>query len=155
MISIGFIITSLVVVLIPGTGVIYTVTASLSGNRRTAILAALGCTLGILPHLLAAVFGISAILHAGRTGSAGNKGSSGCCTFCTLAYGLLRTRGGIDIREGLKENGLKVIGKAILLNLLNPKLTLFFLSFLPPVYKSGRYGPAAADDWAESCSLWP
>lgn len=130
MISTSFIITSLIVVLVPGTGVIYTLTTSLSGSRRYAVLAAIGCTLGIVPHLVAAIFGLSAILNASAQVLKVIK-ILGVLYLLYLGVGLLSTKNVIDIKEGQRENPLKIIGKAVLLNLLNPKLTLFFFSFLP------------------------
>ena len=61
--SVEFLITSLVVVLIPGTGVIYTVSTGLVQGRRASVYAALGCTAGIVPHLLATVLGLAAVMH--------------------------------------------------------------------------------------------
>src|SRR6185295_6553895 len=63
MISIEFLITSLIVVLIPGTGVIFTVSTGIVQGRKASIYAALGCTAGILPHLLATVLGLAAVMH--------------------------------------------------------------------------------------------
>src|SRR5262245_16020727 len=63
MITLNFLITSLIVVLIPGTGVVYTVSTGLTMGRRASIFAALGCTAGIVPHLLATVLGLSAVMH--------------------------------------------------------------------------------------------
>lgn len=63
MVSVEFLLTSLVVVLMPGTGVIYTVSTGLLSGWRASIAAAMGCTAGIVPHLLASVLGLSAILH--------------------------------------------------------------------------------------------
>ena len=62
--SVEFLLTSLVVVLIPGTGVLYTVSSSIGGRRR-GLFAAFGCTLGIVPHVLAAMLGLSGIMQAG------------------------------------------------------------------------------------------
>ena len=130
MLSAGFILTSLIVVLIPGTGVIYTVTTSLSGNRRSAVWAAAGCTLGIVPHILAGVLGISAIMNTSALLFRVIR-ILGILYLLYLGTGLIRSRGGIDVQQGAKEDIFRIVGKAVLLNLLNPKLTLFFLSFLP------------------------
>ena len=64
MISLEFVITSLVVVLIPGTGVIYTVSTGLAQGRKASVYAAIGCTAGIVPHLMATVLGLAAVMHA-------------------------------------------------------------------------------------------
>ncbi len=139
MINIGFIVTSLIVILVPGTGVIYTITTGLSSNKRNAILAAFGCTLGILPHILAAIFGLSAIMHASAQVMQIIK-IIGILYLLYLGIGMIRSKNEIVIEEGSKENPLKIIGKAILINLLNPKLTLFFLSFLPQFISHGSVG---------------
>lgn len=131
MISWEFLFTSLVIVLIPGTGVIYTVSAGLTGSKRNSIIAAVGCTLGIIPHLTAGILGLSAILHTSAFIFQIIK-IIGVIYLIYLGYGLLVNKSTIKINEEfeLKQN-LKIIGKGILINLLNPKLTLFFFSFLP------------------------
>src|SRR3712207_9332704 len=63
--SVEFLLTSLVVVLIPGDGVVYTVASSIGGGSRRGLFAAFGCTLGIVPHMLAAMLGLSAVMQAG------------------------------------------------------------------------------------------
>ncbi len=130
MISAGFLITSFIVVVIPGTGVIYTITTSLSGSRRQAMLAALGCTLGILPHILAAVFGLSALLHTGAQFLRIIR-IAGILYLTYLGLDLIRSNNRIALEKGEAERAFRIIGKAVLINLLNPKLTLFFFSFLP------------------------
>src|SRR5215207_3260009 len=64
-VAVEFLLTSLVVVLIPRTGVVYTVSSSIGGGRRRGLIAAVGCTLGIIPHMLAAMLGLSGIMQAG------------------------------------------------------------------------------------------
>ena len=61
--SLSFLLTSLIVVASPGTGVLYTLAAALTRGSRASIAAAFGCTLGIVPHMLAAMFGLAAVLH--------------------------------------------------------------------------------------------
>ncbi len=139
MVSLGFILTSLVVVLIPGTGVIYTVSTGISGSKRHSIAAAIGCTLGIIPHLTAGILGISAILHTSAQIFQIIK-IIGVIYLIYLGYGLISKKNIIKIDEReKKENDLKIIGKGILLNLLNPKLTIFFLSFLPQFITSTNF----------------
>jgi threonine/homoserine/homoserine lactone efflux protein len=131
MFSLSFFLTSLIVVLIPGTGVIYTVSTALTGNKKHYILAAIGCTLGIVPHLAAGILGISALLHTSAKIFQIIK-IIGVIYLIYLGYDLITNENKIELKESKnKEYDLKIIGKGILLNLLNPKLTLFFLSFLP------------------------
>ena len=131
MISLQFLLTSLVVILVPGTGVIYTVSTGLTRGGRIAVVAALGCTLGIVPHLLAAVFGLSAILHMGSAIYRILK-IAGIGYLLYLAWSMWRATGTLSLDSDAGTGGMgRVIIRAILLNLLNPKLTLFFFAFLP------------------------
>lgn len=131
MLNLGFFLTSLIVILIPGTGVVYTVSAALAGSKRHYILAAIGCTLGIIPHLVAGILGISALVHTSARIFQIVK-IIGIIYLVYLGYDLIANKNIINLNESKKkENDFTIIGKGILLNLLNPKLTLFFLSFLP------------------------
>ena len=136
MISLSFILTSLIVVIIPGTGVIYTVTAGLGGSKKDSASAAVGCTLGIIPHLAAGILGLSAILHV-SAGIFQLIKLIGVGYLIYLGYGLITAKSGITVNEKPGNTDyLTVVLKGILLNLLNPKLTLFFFSFLPQFINS-------------------
>jgi len=131
MISIEFFITSLIVVLIPGTGVIYTVSTGLIQGRKASVFAALGCTAGILPHLMATVLGLATIMHTSALAFQTLK-YAGVVYLFYVAYATWRDKAAfaIDANPSTKTaDGLVV--KAFLLNILNPKLTIFFLAFLP------------------------
>ena len=131
MFSTEFWLTSLVVVLVPGTGVIYTVSTGLALRWRSAIAAAFGCTMGIIPHLTASILGLSAILHMSARAFQVIK-YAGAFYLLYLAWTMWRETGGLNFDQSNVENGpVKIIIKGILINILNPKLTLFFLAFLP------------------------
>ena len=121
MISIEFLITSLVVVLIPGTGVIYTVSTGLVQGRAASVYASLGCTAGIVPHLVATILGLAAVMHTSA-----------------LAFQVLKYAGVAYLFYVAS-----IVVKAFLLNILNPKLTLFFLAFLPQFVEPGAAQPLA------------
>lgn len=131
-VSLEFALTSLVVVLIPGTGVVYTVANSLAGGRRRGLFAAIGCTLGIVPHMLAAMLGLSGVMQAGAA-------AFEIVRWAGVAYlvymGVTMILGGGSLRLDDKESSTRpmslVVRRGILLNLLNPKLTVFFFAFLP------------------------
>jgi len=126
-----FLITSLVVVLIPGTGVIYTVSTGLFFGWRASIAAALGCTAGILPHLSASILGLSALLHMSALAFQGVK-AIGALYLLYLAWGMWRETGVINLKSPASRNGLLHIAtRGFLINILNPKLSIFFLAFLP------------------------
>lgn len=131
MISTEFLLTSLIVVLIPGTGVIYTVSTGLMLGWRAAIVAALGCTAGIIPHLTASVLGLSAILHmSALTFQCIKFAGAGYLLF--LAWSMWQETGAISLHSQEKPSGMVQVGvRGILLNILNPKLSIFFLAFLP------------------------
>ena len=126
-----FLLTSLIVVLIPGTGVIYTVSTGLFHGWRASVAAALGCTAGILPHLLGSVLGLSFVLHRSATVFQVLK-FAGVAYLLNLAWAMWRDTGGVSFASASpNRSALKIAGNAVLLNLLNPKLTLFFFAFLP------------------------
>jgi len=137
MLSAGFLLTSLIVVLVPGTGVIYTVSAGLGGSRRDSFWAAVGCTLGIVPHLMAGILGLSAVLHGGARIFQIIR-IVGALYLLYLGIGLMRDKSRLQFGEEGSPAGLfSLVGRGILLNLLNPKLTLFFFSFLPQFLVEG------------------
>jgi threonine/homoserine/homoserine lactone efflux protein len=131
MITLNFLLTSLIVVLIPGTGVIYTISTGLTLGKRASIFAALGCTAGIVPHLVATVLGLSAVMHTSALAFQVLK-YAGVAYLFYLAYATWRDKSAfaLDTTPQHATAGSLVI-KALLLNILNPKLTLFFLAFLP------------------------
>lgn len=131
MIDPEFILTSLVVILVPGTGVIYTITTGITRNRGASLAAAFGCTLGILPHILACVLGLSAILHMSAQIFSVIK-LAGAAYLLYLAWNMWREAGTLQFDQKNSETSTgQIILKAIAINLLNPKLTIFFFSFLP------------------------
>jgi threonine/homoserine/homoserine lactone efflux protein len=126
-----FLLTSLIVVLMPGTGVVYTVSTGLFKGWRAGIIAALGCTLGILPHLAACILGLSALLHMSAIAFQILR-LAGAVYLLYLAWSMWREHGGLELETSDRNTGSKqIIMKAVLINILNPKLTVFFLAFLP------------------------
>ena len=131
MITLNFLITSLIVVLIPGTGVVYTISTGLTLGKRASIFAALGCTAGIVPHLVATVLGLSAVMHTSALAFQGLK-YAGVAYLFYLAYLTWRDKTAFAVDKIPNTAAAKsLITKAFLLNILNPKLTIFFLAFLP------------------------
>lgn len=126
-----FLLTSLVVVLIPGTGVIYTVSTGLFCGWRASIAAALGCTTGIIPHLTASILGLSAILHMSSIAFQLVK-YAGVIYLMYLAWSMWRETGSLKVNATDSTKSLwQIISKGFLINILNPKLSIFFLAFLP------------------------
>jgi threonine/homoserine/homoserine lactone efflux protein len=129
--SIDFLVTSLIVVVSPGTGVLYTLAAGLSRGSRASIVAAFGCTLGIVPHMAAAVMGLAALLHASALAFQAFK-YLGVAYLLYMAWSTLRERGALRVESEVgARSAAGVIVSAILVNLLNPKLSIFFFAFLP------------------------
>jgi threonine/homoserine/homoserine lactone efflux protein len=130
-VSVEFLVTSLIVVASPGTGVLYTLAAGLSRGRKASVIAAFGCTLGIVPHLLAAVLGLAALLHASALAFETLK-YVGVGYLLFLAWRTLREEGGLSVENDVPARSARqVILSAILVNILNPKLSIFFVAFLP------------------------
>jgi len=141
MLSLELLLTSLVVVLIPGAGVIYTVSTALIHGRRAGVIAALGCTAGIVPHLLATILGLAAVLHASALAFQGLK-YAGVAYLFYLAYATWCDRSAFAVETGaVRCSAAGLIAKAFLLNILNPKLTIFFLAFLPQFIQPGAGDP--------------
>ena len=131
MFTLEFLLTSLIVVLIPGTGVIFTISTGLAQGRRASFFASIGCTLGIVPHLLATVLGLSAIMHSSALAFQFLK-YAGVAYLFYLAFATWRDRTPFAVQtvQGTSST-FRLVIKALLLNILNPKLTIFFLAFLP------------------------
>jgi threonine/homoserine/homoserine lactone efflux protein len=131
MITADFLITSLIVVLIPGTGVVYTVSTGLVRGKRASVYAALGCTMGIVPHLLATVVGLAAVLHMSALAFQVLK-FAGMAYLFYLAYATWRDKQAFAVNaQAAAASGKGIAIKAFLINILNPKLSIFFLAFLP------------------------
>lgn len=129
--SIEFLLTSLVIVASPGTGVLYTLAAGLSRGARASIVAALACTLGIVPHIAAAVTGLAAVLHASALAFEIIK-YLGVAYLLYMAWRTIMDRGTLSVDEERAPRSLRqTIVEGILLNILNPKLSIFFFAFLP------------------------
>lgn len=134
--SLQFLLTAFVVVLAPGTGVLYTLALGLGRGRRAALWAALGCTFGITPHLLAATMGLAAVLHTSALAFNLLKWA-GVLYLLWLAYGALKSGGALSISSANTEkdqgsSGPRIALRGALINILNPKLSIFFLALLPP-----------------------
>jgi threonine/homoserine/homoserine lactone efflux protein len=143
MITTEFLITSLIVVLIPGTGVLFTVSAGLSRGARGSVFASVGCTLGIVPHLLATVLGLAAIMHTSALAFQVLK-YAGVAYLLYLAVTTWRDRSPLATQAVNSKGGaLGLVVKAFLINILNPKLTIFFLAFMPQFVEPGAPSPLA------------
>jgi threonine/homoserine/homoserine lactone efflux protein len=131
MLSTEFFLTSLVVVLMPGTGVIYTVSTGLVSGGRSSVAAALGCTAGIIPHLTASILGLSAIMHMSSVAFQIIR-LAGAAYLLYLAWSMWRETGSMTFNAAGEKKGLwKIATRGFLINILNPKLSIFFLAFLP------------------------
>ncbi|MGN6146537.1 MAG: LysE family translocator [Mesorhizobium sp.] len=133
-----FLITTLVVVASPGTGALFTIGAGLSRGGRAGILAAFACTLGIVPHLVAALTGLAALLHTSALAFEIVK-YAGVAYLLYMAWGTLREHGALKIEERPDaRSAVQVITDGVLINLLNPKLSIFFVAFLPQFIAVGE-----------------
>jgi threonine/homoserine/homoserine lactone efflux protein len=134
-----FLITTLVIVASPGTGALYTLAAGLGRGAKASIVAAFACTLGIIPHLAAAITGLAALLHASALAFEVIK-YLGVAYLLYMAWSTLREKGALSIEAAEPKSVRKVLVEGILINILNPKLSIFFFAFLP------QFVPAQASD---------
>jgi threonine/homoserine/homoserine lactone efflux protein len=141
--SIEFLITSLIIVASPGTGVLYTLAAGLSRGSRASVVAAFGCTLGIVPHMAAAILGLAALLHTSALAFQAFK-YAGVAYLLWMAWMTLKERGALSVEPD--QSGRSFLGvtiHAILINILNPKLSIFFFAFLPQFVQTHEANPLA------------
>ena len=139
--GIDFLVTSLIVVASPGTGVLYTLAAGLSRGSRASVVAAFGCTLGIVPHMAAAITGLAALLHTSALAFQILK-YLGVAYLLYMAWNTLREQGALRVeRETGPRSATQVIISAILINILNPKLSIFFFAFLPQFVSANEPHP--------------
>jgi threonine/homoserine/homoserine lactone efflux protein len=141
--SLDFLLTSMIVVASPGTGVLYTLASGLARGRRASVVAAFGCTLGIVPHMLAAVLGLAALLHASALAFQTLK-YLGVAYLLYMAWSTLQERGALTIETDVRaRSDVRVVVEAILINILNPKLSIFFVAFLPQFVSPDEPSPLA------------
>jgi len=138
-VSVEFLLTSLVVVITPGTGVVYTLATGLTRGARASFVAAVGCTLGIVPHMAAAITGLAALLHTSAVAFSVVK-YLGVVYLLYLAWATLREKGALAVEQAEADaSGVRrTITTAVLINILNPKLTIFFFAFLPQFVSPGE-----------------
>ena len=136
-----FLLTSLIVVVSPGTGVLYTLASGLSRGSRASIVAAFACTLGIVPHMAAAVTGLAALLHTSAVAFQALK-YLGVAYLLYMAWMTLKEHGALKVQETVdQKSAMQVIVHAILINILNPKLSIFFFAFLPQFVTADEAAP--------------
>jgi len=151
--TLTFLVTAFVVAASPGTGVLFTLAAGLGGGRRASVVAAFGCTLGIVPHVAAALLGLAAVLHASALAFQVVK-YLGVAYLLYMAWMTLRDRGTLSLdRAAAPRPALAVIGQAVLVNLLNPKLSIFFLAFLPQFVAADEARPLLAMTWLSAAFM--
>ncbi|TSD85960.1 LysE family translocator [Mycobacterium sp. KBS0706] len=141
--SIEFLITSFIIVASPGTGALFTIAAGLTRGSRASVIAAFGCTLGIVPHLAAAILGLAALLHTSALAFEIFK-YLGVAYLLWMAWNTLREHGALKVEKQVGgRSALQVTVTAILINILNPKLSIFFVAFLPQFVSAGEAQPLA------------
>jgi threonine/homoserine/homoserine lactone efflux protein len=141
--SLDFLLTSLIVVVSPGIGVVYTVATGLGRGPRASVIAAFACTLGIVPHIAAAVLGLAALLHTSALAFQLLK-YAGVAYLLFMAWQALRERGALKVEPQVgARSATQIVVTGILINILNPKLSLFFLAFLPQFVSAEEQAPLA------------
>jgi threonine/homoserine/homoserine lactone efflux protein len=141
--SLDFLVTSLIVIASPGTGVLFTLATGLSRGSRASVIAAFGCTLGIVPHMAAAIMGLAALLHTSALAFQILK-YLGVAYLLYMAWSTLQERGALNVKGDIRaRSAIQVIVQAVLINILNPKLSIFFLAFLPQFVSADEAHPLA------------
>jgi threonine/homoserine/homoserine lactone efflux protein len=143
-VTLEFLITSFIVVVSPGTGVVYTLATGLSRGSRASVFASLGCTIGIVPHMAAAIMGLAALLHTSALAFQIFK-YVGVAYLLYMAWATLQESGALKVeKQENSRSDMQVTVTAILINILNPKLSIFFLAFLPQFISVNDTNPLAS-----------
>ena len=138
-----FLLTSLIIVASPGTGAIYTIAAGLTRGAKASLLASFACTLGIVPHLIAAMMGLAALLHASALAFSIVK-YAGVAYLLWMAWQTLKEQGALSVEAAADERSAwRVLVDGLALNVLNPKLSIFFVAFLPQFIAANEASPMA------------
>lgn len=141
--SLEYLLTALVVILLPGTGVLYTLAYGLGRGWRASVLAAFGCTLGIVPHIAASIVGLAALLHTSAVAFQVIK-YLGVAYLLYMAWSVLREGGALTV-DGRTDPvpARRIATNGLLINILDPKLSLFFLAFLSQFVPADAVHPTA------------
>lgn len=143
LVSLEFLLTSLIIVASPGTGAIYTIAAGLTRGAKASLLASFACTLGIVPHLIAAMMGLAALLHASALAFSIVK-YAGVAYLLWMAWQTLKEQGALSVEAAADERSAwRVLVDGLALNVLNPKLSIFFVAFLPQFIEANEASPMA------------
>ncbi|EPX78318.1 putative RhtB family transporter [Salipiger mucosus DSM 16094] len=128
--SLEYLLTAFIICLSPGIGVVYTLSSTLGGGIRAGFWAAVGCTIATVLHLVVAMAGLAAVLHTSAVLFQAIK-FAGVAYLIWMAWAVLRDRGGVSVRPSEPVPPGKLVRRGILLNVLNPKIPLFFMAFIP------------------------
>ncbi|MCB2127521.1 MAG: LysE family translocator [Rhodobacteraceae bacterium] len=131
-----YLLTTFVVCLAPGIGVIYTLSVTLSQGIKGGFWASVGCTIATLFHLGVAMVGLAALLHSSAVLFQTVK-FAGVAYLMWMAWGTLRGSGGLSVTAAAPQPVGRIVWRGVLLNLLNPKIPMFFLAFLPQFISPG------------------
>ena len=134
--TLDYILTAFIVCLAPGLGVVYTLSATLGGGMRAGLWASVGCTIATVLHMVVAMAGLAAVLHASALAFQMVK-YTGVAYLLWMAWAVLRDHGGLSVRPARPETAGRLVWRGVLLNILNPKLPLFFVAFLPQFLPTG------------------
>ncbi|CAN7356702.1 LysE family translocator [Massilia sp. LjRoot122] len=134
----GFLTAAILITLSPGPDNMMVLGAGIAKGRARGIAFGLGCALGCLNHTLLAVVGVSALIAASPTAFTALKIAGGLYLIW-MGIGALRSRGGAQVAGGVPdESARQLFFKGLLANAINPKVVLFFLSFLPQFVVASR-----------------
>ena len=134
----GFLAAAILITLSPGPDNMMVLGVGIAKGRARGIAFGLGCALGCLNHTLLAVIGVSALIAASPSAFTALKVAGGLYLIW-LGIGALRSRGGARVgADASNETSKQLFFKGLLANAINPKVVLFFLSFLPQFVVAAR-----------------
>jgi threonine/homoserine/homoserine lactone efflux protein len=138
----AFLLATTLVVVAPGPDNTYIAAVAMAQGARSGVLSAAGMALGMIVHVTAAALGLAVLLHSTPWALEAIR-IVGAGYLCWLAWSALRTRADAAGASQTHSAAPVVLRRAIVTNLTNPKVVLFFAAFLPQFVRRG-YGPVAA-----------
>ncbi|MGH3391769.1 MAG: LysE family translocator [Actinomadura sp.] len=133
-----YVLTATIVLIVPGPAVLYVVSQGVRHGSRAGITAVLGIHVGTLAQLVVAIVGLSWLLVASSLAFTAVKYlGAAYLVYLGVRALLSRERAGM-VEVGGPKSARRLFGEGVLVNLLNPKIALFFLAFLPQFVDPGR-----------------
>lgn len=133
-----FIGASVLLIIIPGPDLIFTIAQGMTNGRKAAIITAMGLSLGNIVHTLAAAIGLSLIIKTSVVAFTIFKILGAMYLFYLAFQAIKHRKEKIDMNSYQNSDTSGLFLRGLLMNILNPKVAIFYLTFLPQFVNYNR-----------------